>query len=113
MKYLILGFPHCGTCSLEKYLVDKGHEVVRMEGGYEQRSPEQVVQLYPHHQIMLIVREGKNYDYDGVIKKFEDLNPIIIQLEVISKELDFPWENKGDCLSKAGIRPTYKRKEDE
>ena len=110
MKYLILGFPHCGTCSLEKHLANKGHDVVRMEGGYSQRTAEQVVQLYPDHQAILITRKGKDYDYEMYRKKLQTLLPIIVSLEGMITLDDFPWENKGDCYSKKGIRPIYKKK---
>ena len=109
MKFIILGFPHCGTCSLEKYLVEQGHDVVRMEGGYIRRTVDQVCQLYPDHKAILITREGKDYDYDKFYEKLKDLNPQFVRLEDMCKKPDFPWENKGDCLSKAGIRPIYKK----
>ena len=56
MKYIIIGFPKCGTQSLEKYLTDKGHTVLREELVYLKDGLKQYLTKYSDYIPVLITR---------------------------------------------------------
>jgi hypothetical protein len=57
MKFNIVGFPKCGTQSLEKFLSDKGHDVVRTELVYMDNGIEEHLQHYSQYRTVFITRD--------------------------------------------------------
>ncbi len=56
MKYIIIGFPKCGTQSLEQYLVNQGHTVLRTELVYLKTGLEEYETKYSDYIPVLITR---------------------------------------------------------
>ena len=130
-KFYIPGFPKCGSTSLEKYLHEKGFEIIREESMY--RHPLSISKYklqYPDYQTLFVLREPiqriwshynyKRYyqkgdrkeisctfeealekhpdivdpsDYQKWLKKWDSTNPIVIKLEDLQNQSDFPMKN--------------------
>jgi len=130
-KIYIAGIEKCGSTSLEKYLIDKGFDIVREESNYCHPFglPRYKLQ-HPDYQTLFIIRDPieriwshynyKRYYQDGdrrEIKcsfeealtehpemidasnyekwftKWKSTNPIVIKLEDLQKQSDFPQKN--------------------
>ena len=74
-KFYIPGLPKCGSTSLEKYLKDKGFEIIREESIYRHRLGLVKYKLqYPDHQTLFIIREPieriwSHYNYKRYYQK--------------------------------------------
>lgn len=110
MKYVIIGVARCGTCSLEKYLAEQGHDVIRVETQY-QITPYRVSSLYPDHKPILIsCHKTSKLQLQGIKERWSEADVEYVTLDEMKKRKDFPWENRDNCLSKKGIRPVYAKK---
>lgn len=105
-----MGFAHHGTCSLEKYLVEQGHKVIRRENGFETLTLDVYNQNYSEYLPIFIWSEKKKdmYDIEKIMKYWKPIKPILVQLDEMADNPNFPWENKNGYHSKRGIRPVYK-----
>lgn len=142
-KFYIAGIEKCGSTSLEKYLVDKGFNIVREESNYCRSFGVKKYKLqYPDYQTLFIIREPieriwshynyKRYYQDGDrreikssfeesitkhpeminasnyekwLKKWESTNPVVIKLEDLEKQSDFPRKN---TTKKSSLTETQK-----
>ena len=115
MKFFVIGIAHCGTCSLERYLVEQGHEVVRSEEyfleGYNsvamQRNHPDLTQYIP---IMIICAKWSEGDLKQFYAKWNNTDLICVDLDEMAKNKNFPHENQGNHLSEIGVRPKYTSK---
>lgn len=108
-EHVIIGKAHNGTCSLEKYLVDKGFTVVREEQALNRYYDAELLAKYPDHTIHFIYSKVKTprVVLEKLFKRCRHLDAQVYCLEEMIKEPDFPWENKGNHLTEKGIRPDY------
>ncbi len=109
IKAVVIGKAHNGTCSLEKYLVDKGFDVTREEQALNRYSNDELLQKYPDHRIHFIYSRVKTptVTLEKLFYRLRRLDAEIHCLEEISQNPKFPWENKGNNLTEKGIRPDY------
>ena len=109
-KYIIMGVAHNGTCSLERYLIKKGYDVIRNETAYRQRTPAMYAQLWGDRRPIFITSHKTHItDLDFIEKEWKDTDPIFLKLSDMQQYDDFPWENKGNKFTK---RPDYHKYED-
>ncbi len=85
-KFYIPGFPKCGSSSLEKYLKDKGFDIIREESIYRNSLgiPKYKLQ-YPNYQTLFVMREPiqriwSHYNYKRYYQK-GDRNEIFCSFE--------------------------------
>lgn len=97
-KFMIIGFPNCGTTSLEQWLKSKGAEVIRWETLWQKGQGVLKAHLNknPGYKPTLITRADNRYhiDCDAVLEEFKDFKIKIFKLEDLQKEPDFPKLNE-------------------
>jgi hypothetical protein len=96
LRYIILGFPNCGSTSLEQDLINKGHDVIRDELSYIY-PVEHIRNIIGDRKVILITKEGfnrQNVNYREHLPKYAEFNPEIVKLEDLKKVSGFPWKNQ-------------------
>ena len=92
-KYIIMGVAHSGTCSLERYLVKLGYDVIRNETAYRTRTPAMYAQLWGDRRpIFIIADKTHQEDINHIHQTWLDTDSMIMKLENLAlNEIDFPW----------------------
>lgn len=104
-----MGVAHCGTCSLERYFVSQGYDVIRNETSYRARTLEHYAQLWADRQPVFIISDKtQQEDIDHINTYWESTNPIVLHLNDLKEDPAFPWENKGGTYK---VRPNYHKYE--
>jgi hypothetical protein len=96
MRYAILGFPNSGSTSLESYLKQEGHDVIRHEMAYK-LGHKAIDDLIRGRKVIIITREGTNaykLDQKRLLERFDKWDPEIVKLEEMKKINTFPLLNK-------------------
>jgi hypothetical protein len=109
LKYVIIGIPHCGTCSLEKFLIDQGHDVIRAESLVHDLRLYQRWYKAKGRPVMIISNKWTDEQLKPIYETWKNEDVWYLHLEEIMTQEGFPWENKGDSLTHNGIRPVYKK----
>jgi len=101
MKYIIIGCRYNGTTSLEKFLKNRGWNVIRNEsifdsnGGFE----EWYFKYKTYKPIIILSAKKKHlFDFKYLLQKWEAADPIIFDLESLQDNINFPKLNKGSTL---------------
>jgi len=93
MKYVIVGCHYCGTTSLEKYLKDKNMDVIRNEGLFTLENGYRKFGHYHKGRIPIIIIWNKKKElWEQQLKNWLHHNPVVVKLEEISQNSDFPHE---------------------
>lgn len=111
MKYLIIGCRYNGTTSLEKFLKQKGWDVIRNESIFD--NPKGFEEWYFKFKIYkpIIILSAKKkhlFDFKYLLQKWEAADPIIFDLETLQDNPNFPKLNKGSTL-KGTLRQEHKQ----
>jgi len=85
-----MGFAHHGTCSLEKYMIDRGMDVVRVENGFKYLKYINKIKDFKE-RTQIYMRDTNKPAYK--------INGIVLQLHDMKLNPNFPHLNKNDCLS--------------
>ncbi len=104
-KYIIMGVAHSGTCSVEKYMVSLGYDVVRAETALRSRHTKDYAELWGHMRAIFVIADKTDPEDIEYIKTYwEGINPVILHLNDLKEDPNFPWENKGNIFTS---RPDY------
>jgi len=101
MKSIIIGCRYNGTTSLEVYLYNQGWDVIRNESIFDsQGGYEEWYFKYKDRTPVIILSEKKKhlFDFNRLLEKWEDANPIIFNLEQLQNNIKFPKLNEGSTL---------------
>ena len=125
LNLIVVGVTKCVTTSLSKYLKSKGHKVIDFETlatlkngtshyqtQFSDYRPVLIFRNYRDRQKSFLdyycknphLLKGQSFTYDipNIIGQWKNYNPIIYNLEEISKEPDFPHENQ--INTKTGLK---------
>lgn len=102
MKYHIVGIHKCGTTSLMKWLIDKGHEVIRNEFVFwEKHGPRWHLHNYSEYTPILLLRDPieriwSHYNYKR-FKQPNDINEIHCSFEeALTTHPEMLWSSDYD-----------------
>ena len=93
MKYCIIGCRFNGTTSLEKYFEGRGLEVIRDEGFFEiPHGPAKFTTHHKGYRPVIIISDKKREQWENILGGWTRLNPVLVKLEEIIKNPNFPHE---------------------
>ena len=96
MRFVIVGFAHHGTTSLEKFMIMMGLDVVRQEV-YGRPIPKD-------RQAVIIWDIHKSIPSLPIRLELLKLNPIIFHLDKLKQIQGFPYLNKDNCITKSDMK---------
>jgi len=114
MKYIVVGCRYNGTKSLLEFVKSKGYDVIENHGLFDLNDGfNDWYFKYKDRTPLIIISEKKKhlFNFDKLLKKWGFTNPIILNLEELKQNPNFPHLHKASTLQ-GTFKEKHKRKLD-